>query len=132
MREEKKENVYDLNLEVDLTSMNTTLSLLFPSLTLTTRAAKSGTPTTMTRTNGKPLLYSFPQMLAHHRAGGYPMQVVDLLGSRTVGGTEFSIISGSTIELNAKEKNKIQLRSRDERTFFRRLRYRGIKGLGRK
>lgn len=99
LREEKKENVYDLNLEVELTT-------------------KSGTSTTITRTNGKNLLFSFPQMLAHHTAGGCPMQVGDLLGSGTVSGTEPRTTSGSMLELSANGKNKIQLHGGDERTFL--------------
>lgn len=81
-------------------------------------AAKSGTSTTITRTNGKNLLFSFPQMLAHHTAGGCPMQVGDLLGSGTVSGTEPETTSGSMLELSANGKSKIQLHSGDERTFL--------------
>ncbi|KAL9132343.1 MAG: hypothetical protein Q9175_006485 [Cornicularia normoerica] len=99
MREGRKENVYDLNLEVELTT-------------------KSGTSTTITRTNGKNLLFSFPQMLAHHTAGGCPMQVGDLLGSGTVSGTEPDTTSGSMLELSANGKHKIQLHGGDERTFL--------------
>lgn len=99
MREEKKENVYDLNLEVELTT-------------------KSGISTTIARTNGKNLLFSFPQMLAHHTAGGCPMQVGDLLGSGTVSGTEPDTTSGSMLELSANGKNKIQLHGGDGRTFL--------------
>ncbi len=81
-------------------------------------AAKSGISTTITRTNGRNLLFSFPQMLAHHTAGGCPMQVGDLLGSGTVSGTEPATSSGSMLELSASGKNKIQLRGGEERTFL--------------
>lgn len=80
--------------------------------------AKSGTSTTITRTNGKNLLFSFPQMLAHHTAGGCPMQVGDLLGSGTVSGTEPDTMSGSMLELSANGKNKIKLHGGDERTYL--------------
>lgn len=116
MREAKKDNVYDLKLEVELTSMANSVRVS-PCL-LTTDAAKSGTSTTITRTNGKNLLFSFPQMLAHHTAGGCPMQVGDLLGSGTVSGTEPDTSSGSMLELSANGKKKIQLHGGDERTFL--------------
>lgn len=116
MREEKKETVYDLNLEVELTSMASPIGVSPRFLTI--NAAKSGTSTTITRTNGKNLLFSFPQMLAHHTAGGCPMQVGDLLGSGTVSGTEPVTTSGSMLELSANGKSKIQLHGGDERTFL--------------
>ena len=81
-------------------------------------AAKSGTSTTITHTNGKNLLFSFPQMLAHHTAGGCPMQVGDLLGSGTVSGTEPDTASGCLLELSANGKKKIQLQGGGERTFL--------------
>lgn len=99
MQEGKNENIYDLNLEVDLTT-------------------KSGTTTTITRTSGRNLLFSFPQMLAHHTAGGCPMQVGDLLGSGTVSGTETETTSGSMLELSRAGKKKIKLQDGDERAFL--------------
>lgn len=116
MREEKRETFYDLNLEVDLTSMANSIRIAASILTID--AAKSGTSTTITRTNGKNLLFSFPQMLAHHTAGGCPMQVGDLLGSGTVSGTDPDNTSGSMLELSANGKSKIQLQGGDERTFL--------------
>lgn len=117
MREGKKENVYDLNLEVELTSMANYIGV--SPYVLMIYAAKSGTSTTIAGTNGKNLLFSFPQMLAHHTAGGCPMQVGDLLGSGTVSGTEPGTTSGSMLELSANGKNKIQLHGGDERTFLK-------------
>ncbi|KAL6718138.1 hypothetical protein ACLMJK_004225 [Lecanora helva] len=99
LQEMKTDSVYDLQLEVELTT-------------------KSGTSTTITRTNGKNLLFSFPQMLAHHTVGGCPMQVGDLLGSGTVSGTDPSTTSGSMFELSANGKNKIRLSGQEERTFL--------------
>ena len=116
MREEKNENVYDLNLEVELTSMANFIGV--SSCLLTIAIAKSGISTTVARTNGKNLLFSFPQMLAHHTAGGCPMQVGDLLGSGTVSGTEPDTTSGSMLELSANGKHKIELHGGEERTFL--------------
>ena len=120
MREAKKETVYDLNLEVELTSKPnpTTTGGVSTFLLNDLNAAKSGTSTTITRTNGKNLLFSFPQMLAHHTAGGCPMQVGDLLGSGTVSGPEAGTASGSMLELSANGKNKIRLNGGDERIFL--------------
>lgn len=122
MREAKKETVYDLNLEVELTSMPQshppTGVRVYISLLTIQRKAKSGTSTTITRTNGKNLLFSFPQMLAHHTAGGCPMQVGDLLGSGTVSGSEAGTASGSMLELSANGKTKIQLTGGEERIFL--------------
>ncbi|MCJ1243648.1 hypothetical protein MMC30_000845 [Trapelia coarctata] len=67
LREKKEETSYNINLEVDLTSETTT---------------------TVTSTNSKNLLFSFPQMLAHHTSTGCPMQVGDLLGSGTISGEQ--------------------------------------------
>ena len=117
VREGKKENVHDLNLEVELTSMANSIGV--SPYVLMIYAAKSGTSTTIAGTNGKNLLFSFPQMLAHHTACGCPMQVGDLLGSGTVSGTEPGTTSGSMSELSANGKNKIQLHGGDERTSLK-------------
>lgn len=59
------------NLKIDLT------------VTLTTA---SGSTSTLTKTSAENLLFSFPQMLAHHTVGGCPFNVGDLLGSGTISG----------------------------------------------
>lgn len=61
LQEKKAENVYDIRLQVELTP-------------------KDGKPTVVSNSNGKHLLFSFPQMLAHHTVGGCNMNVGDLLG----------------------------------------------------
>ena len=57
-------------------------------------------------------------MLAHHTAGGCPIQVGDLLGSGTVSGTDPSTTSGSMLELSANGKNNIFLQGSGSRTFL--------------
>lgn len=69
LREKEAANVYDINLEVDI-------------------VPKGSSPTTICKTSGKNLLFSFPQMLAHHSLGGCAMNTGDLLGSGTISGTE--------------------------------------------
>ena len=81
------------------------------------RAAKSGITTTITRTNARNLLFSFPQMLAHHSVTGCPMQIGDLLGSGTISGTEPGS-QGSLLEQCSNGKSKIQLNDGEERTFL--------------
>ena len=55
LREEKRANVHDIDLSVELTT-------------------KAGITSTVARTNAKHLLYSFPQMMAHHTVNGCLMR----------------------------------------------------------
>jgi len=48
--------------------------------------SKAGSTTQLTRTSAENLLFSFPQMLAHHTVGGCPFKVGDLMGSGTISG----------------------------------------------
>ena len=57
-------------------------------------------------------------MVAHHTAGGCPLQVGDLIGSGTVSGTDTGSTSGSMLELSMAGKNKIKLDGGEERTFL--------------
>lgn len=63
----------------------------------------------ITRTNASMLLFSFPQMLAHHAAGGCEMRVGDLLGSGTISG-ETTESMGSLLEMTENGKNPIDFR----------------------
>jgi len=65
---------------------------------------------TLTRTTALNLLWSFPQMLAHHTVTGCPMRVGDLLGSGTISGTNPGE-QGSLLEQNKNGKAKISLGS---------------------
>jgi len=98
LQEKRKENVYNIHLEVDLTT-------------------KSGTSTTITRTNAQNLLFSFPQMLAHHTITGCPLQVGDLLGSGTISGTEPGS-QGSMLEQCSNGKSTLKLNGNEERKFL--------------
>ncbi|KAI9873153.1 MAG: hypothetical protein M1830_000775 [Pleopsidium flavum] len=98
LREKGKESVYNINLEVDLTTT-------------------TGTTTTITRTNARNLLFSFPQMLAHHSITGCPMQVGDLLGSGTISGTDPGA-QGSMLEQCQNGRTALKLGNGEERKFL--------------
>jgi fumarylacetoacetase len=99
LRESKKDTVYDINLEVELKTKDST------------------TPTTICKTNSKNLLYSFPQMLAHHSVTGCNMNTGDLLGSGTISGTETGSV-GSLLEKTKSGKEPIKLADGSSRTFL--------------
>lgn len=81
------------------------------------RTAKDGVTTTLLNSNGKNLLFSFPQMLAHHTVGGCPMRVGDLLGSGTISGPD-SGTEGSLLEVSKGGKEVIKLNGGQERKFL--------------
>lgn len=115
--EDVEENVYDINLEVELTS----LFSFHPDLIctpLTNDAAESGETTTITRTNAQNLLFSFPQMLTHHSISGCPMQVGDLLGSGTISGLDAGS-QGSLLEQSQNGTTEIQLNGDEKRSFLK-------------
>ncbi|KAK3401834.1 fumarylacetoacetase [Sordaria brevicollis] len=100
LKEKKEETVYDIQLEVDLTT-------------------PEGNTTTITKTSGKNLMWSFPQMIAHHTLGGCPLRSGDLLGSGTISGP-VPEQSGSLLELSEGGKREIQLNGGTEsRTFLK-------------
>ena len=72
---------------------------------------------TIIRSNGKHLTFSFAQMLAHHTIGGCPMRVGDMLGSGTLSGKE-SGSQGSLLEISKGGKAPIQLERGVERVFL--------------
>jgi fumarylacetoacetase len=79
--------------------------------------AASGNTTTISRTNACNLLWSFPQMLAHHAVSGCPMRVGDLLGSGTISGTEAGT-QGSLLEQIQGGKVALKLNHGEERKFL--------------
>lgn len=100
LKEKREETVYDIQLEVDLTT-------------------PEGNTTTITKTSGKNLMWSFPQMIAHHTLGGCPLRPGDLLGSGTISGP-VPEQSGSLLELSEGGKREIQLNGGNEtRTFLK-------------
>ncbi|KAI6710492.1 fumarylacetoacetase [Marssonina coronariae] len=101
LQEEREDTVFDINLEVDLTT-------------------PGGAKTTISKVSGKNLLWSFPQMLAHHSSGGCPMAVGDLLGSGTISGkSEQGGDLGSLLEITQGGKEDIMLAGMDTRKFLK-------------
>ncbi|RAL15828.1 fumarylacetoacetate hydrolase FahA [Aspergillus homomorphus CBS 101889] len=97
LREKRTDNVFDIPLEFEITN-------------------EGGQPTTISRSNAKNLLFSFPQMLAHHTITGCNLRTGDLLGSGTISGKEPGT-EGSLIE-QTKGKDPIQLADGSSRVFL--------------
>ncbi|KAG5955424.1 hypothetical protein E4U58_007092 [Claviceps cyperi] len=98
LEEKTKENCLDIHLEVDLTT-------------------SAGKKTTISKSNSRNLLWSWPQMIAHHTITGCNLRPGDLLGSGTItGDTPGS--EGSLLEQTRGGKTKVQLQGGEERTFL--------------
>jgi fumarylacetoacetase len=105
LQEGRNDTVYDINL----------------SVTLATPGPDSAS-TTISRVSGSNLLWSFPQMIAHHSSGGCPMNTGDLLGSGTISGPNADGKGGdlgSLLEMCQGGKKEILLAGMDVRTFLR-------------
>merc|ERR1711939_417885 len=98
LQEKEEKNVYDIKLQVDFTP-------------------DGGETTTILNSNGRNLLFSFAQMLAHHSIGGCPMAVGDMLGSGTISGTEPGT-EGSMLEISKGGKETVKLNGGVERKFL--------------
>ncbi|KAL2879794.1 hypothetical protein SGCOL_004837 [Colletotrichum sp. CLE4] len=98
LRESKKNNVLGVDLEVDIITAN-------------------GNKTTISKTNSKNLLWSWPQMIAHHTITGCNLRPGDLLGSGTISGTEPGT-EGSILEQTQGGKQAVQLSGGEERKFL--------------
>lgn len=99
LKQDKEETVLDIELEVDLTT-------------------PEGDTTTIARTSSRNLMWSFPQMMAHHTLGGCPMRTGDMLGSGTISGTGEGE-KGSLLELSEGGKKDIMLYGMDTRRFLK-------------
>ena len=84
------------------------------SVKLTTASANTST---IGRTTAVNLLFSFPQMLAHHTVGGCPFNVGDLMGSGTISGKDKSQ-KGCLLEQSENGKVAITLESGEQRMFL--------------
>ncbi|KAF7561857.1 hypothetical protein G7046_g2286 [Stylonectria norvegica] len=98
LKQESKANVLGIELEVDLIT-------------------KSGKTTTITKTNSKNLLWSWPQMIAHHTITGCNLRPGDLLGSGTISGTEPGT-EGSMLEQTKGGKFEMSLEGDEKRKFL--------------
>jgi fumarylacetoacetase len=81
--------------------------------------APEGDTSTIGRTSSKNLIWSFPQMIAHHTLGGCPMRSGDLLGSGTISGPGGAGESGSLLEMSEGGKRVVLLYGMDARTFLK-------------
>ncbi|KAG9229959.1 hypothetical protein BJ875DRAFT_521610 [Amylocarpus encephaloides] len=98
LQQDDVNNALDIALEIDITT-------------------SKGNTTTISRSNAKHLVWSWPQMLAHHTVSGCPMRPGDLLGSGTISGTEFQT-QGSLLELSQGGKIPLKLEGAEERRFL--------------
>ncbi len=98
LKDPQPKRSYAIDFEVDLTT-------------------KDGVNTTISKTSATNLLWSFPQMLAHHTVGGCPMNTGDLLGSGTISGKEKDTL-GSMLEINKAGKEIVKLSNGEERKFL--------------
>ncbi|KAF2034925.1 fumarylacetoacetate hydrolase FahA [Setomelanomma holmii] len=98
LKEKEEKSVYDINLEVDVKT-------------------STGNTTTISKVNAQNLLWSFPQMLAHHTITGCPFNPGDLLGSGTISGATAKEY-GSFIEQSQNGKEPIVLSEGEKRTFL--------------
>jgi len=99
LKEKKAENFLDIHLEVDLITA-------------------SGSKKTITKTNSKNLLWSWPQMIAHHTITGCNLQPGDLFGSGTISGSEPGT-EGCLLEQTKGGKASVTVADREERKFLK-------------
>ncbi|KAM0273131.1 hypothetical protein ACHAQH_008480 [Verticillium albo-atrum] len=97
LKENKTDNILDINLEVSVTTAK-------------------GNKTNVTKTSSKNLLWSWPQMLAHHTISGCNLRAGDLFGSGTVSGFDAGT-HGSFLEQTQGGKVAIKLEGGEERKF---------------
>ncbi|KAG9245887.1 hypothetical protein BJ878DRAFT_533592 [Calycina marina] len=98
LKETDSYTAFDIKLSVELTTAEESTSLI-------------------SQTNAKWLLWSFPQMLAHHSAGGCAMRTGDLLGSGTISG-EGEKELGSMLEMSQGGNREIWLRGMEVRRWL--------------
>ncbi|KAH6973133.1 hypothetical protein BKA56DRAFT_734844 [Ilyonectria sp. MPI-CAGE-AT-0026] len=98
LRQDAKDNVLGINLEVDVITA-------------------AGTTTTISQTSSRNLLWSWPQMIAHHTITGCNLRPGDLLGSGTISGTEPGT-EGSILEQTKGGKIPLKLEGGEERKFL--------------
>ncbi|KAH6689628.1 fumarylacetoacetase, partial [Plectosphaerella plurivora] len=94
----KQKNVLGIDLEVELITAN-------------------GNKKIISKTNSKNLLWSWPQMIAHHTITGCNLQTGDMFGSGTISGPD-SGTEGSMLEQTQGGKTTIQIGGGEERKFL--------------
>ncbi|KAJ5189422.1 Fumarylacetoacetase [Penicillium cf. griseofulvum] len=97
LREKRAESAYEIPLDIEVTN-------------------PGGQPTVIANSNARNLLYSFPQMVAHHTITGCNLRTGDLLGSGTISGKEAKT-QGSFLE-QTNGKVPLKLADGSERMFL--------------
>ncbi|RFN49919.1 fumarylacetoacetase [Fusarium flagelliforme] len=98
LKEKKENNMLDIDLEVEITTA-------------------AGNKNALSKTTSRNLLWSWPQMIAHHTITGCNLRPGDLLGSGTISGPD-SGTEGSLLEQTKGGKVAIQLSNGEERKFI--------------
>lgn len=99
LRESRKDTSYDIKFQVDI------------------RPAGSESYETFSTGTARDLLFSFPQLVAHHTITGCNLNTGDLLASGTISGTTPGTL-GSFLEATKSGKEPITLKSGVKRTFL--------------
>lgn len=97
LREKRADSAYEIPLDVEVTNAG-------------------GQPTIISKSNARNLLYSFPQMVAHHTITGCNLRTGDLLGSGTISGTDPKAVGSFLEQTNG--KNPLKLADGSERMFL--------------
>ncbi|KAJ5773157.1 hypothetical protein N7457_008053 [Penicillium paradoxum] len=97
LREKRADGAYEIPLDVEVTNAG-------------------GQPTIISKSNARNLLYSFPQMVAHHTITGCNLRTGDLLGSGTISGTDPKSVGSFLEQTNG--KNPLKLADGSERMFL--------------
>ncbi|CAK7200183.1 hypothetical protein SEUCBS139899_002874 [Sporothrix eucalyptigena] len=98
LNESRTDAIFDIHLRVELKTA-------------------SGNSMVLSNSNAANLIWSFPQMIAHHTITGCNLQVGDLLGSGTISGPDPGT-QGSLLEANMGGKTPIQLPGGETRMFL--------------
>ncbi|CZR39146.1 putative fumarylacetoacetate hydrolase [Fusarium proliferatum ET1] len=96
--EKREDPILDINLEVSITTAK-------------------GNKTKITQVSSQNLLWSWPQMIAHHSVSGCNLRTGDLLGSGTISGLEPGT-QGSLLEQTMGGKQFVKLEGGEERKFI--------------
>lgn len=99
LQEPRKDTAYDIKFQIDL------------------RPAGSDAYETISTGSARDLLFSFPQLFAHHTITGCNMNTGDLLASGTISGTTPETL-GSFLEATKSGKEPMLLKSGAKRTFL--------------
>lgn len=117
LQEKQESRAFDIGLQVDIAGKTPTSGEDPRELTQVFSIAQGKKYTTLSRTSSKNLIWSFPQMIAHHTLGGCPMRTGDFFGSGTISGTESSE-RGSFIEMSEAGKVDIDISEGETRRFL--------------